>query len=128
MRSADLLALGRPPLAQVDGEDGHRAAALLGGEEQAAAAPKGYLIQLGVFKDAANAQSIVHEAKSAGVGARAETAGTLTRVRAGPFPTREAAEGWRDRVESRNEAWDEADREWEGDDGGSADAGESPAG
>jgi len=73
------------------GEDGHRAAALLGGEEQTAAA-KGYLIQLGVFKDAANAQSIVHEAKSVGVGARVETTGTLTRVRAGPFPTREAAD------------------------------------
>jgi hypothetical protein len=36
----------------------------------------------------------------------------------GPYPSREAAEGWRDRVETRNEAWDEADREWEGDDRG----------
>lgn len=34
----------------------------------------------------------------------------------GPYPTREAAEGWRDRVDTRNEAWDEADREWKGDD------------
>jgi len=65
---------------------------LLGGDEQTASASKGFLIQLGVFKDAANAQSIVHEAKSAGVGARVETTGTLTRVRAGPFPTREAAD------------------------------------
>ncbi|WP_341675177.1 SPOR domain-containing protein [Niveibacterium sp. SC-1] len=72
-------------------EDGHRAAALLGGDEQPAAS-KGFLIQLGVFKDAANAQSIVHEAKAAGVGARTETVGALTRVRAGPFPTRDAAD------------------------------------
>ena len=31
----------------------------------------------------------------------------------GPYPTREAAEHWRERVESRNEAWDEADEAWE---------------
>ena len=32
----------------------------------------------------------------------------------GPYPTREAAEHWRDRVDTRNEAWDEDDERWEG--------------
>jgi hypothetical protein len=31
----------------------------------------------------------------------------------GPYPTRSAAENWRDRVESRNEAWDADDERWE---------------
>lgn len=31
----------------------------------------------------------------------------------GPYPSRPAAEHWRDKVESRNESWDEADDEWE---------------
>jgi hypothetical protein len=30
----------------------------------------------------------------------------------GPYPTREAAEHWRERVEQRNEAWDEDDEAW----------------
>lgn len=36
--------------------------------------------------------------------------------RMGPYPSPEAAANWREKVEARNEAWDEADREWEGDD------------
>jgi hypothetical protein len=36
--------------------------------------------------------------------------------RLGPYPTREAAEHWKERVDARNEAWDAADKEWEGDD------------
>ena len=31
----------------------------------------------------------------------------------GPYPSREAAEHWREKVESRNEAWDAADKAWE---------------
>jgi hypothetical protein len=34
----------------------------------------------------------------------------------GPYPTQEEAEHWRERVEARNEAWKQADREWEGED------------
>lgn len=34
--------------------------------------------------------------------------------RLGPYPTAEAAEHWRERVEQRNDAWDEQDREWSG--------------
>lgn len=35
--------------------------------------------------------------------------------RLGPYPTRDAAEHWKERVEARNDAWDAADKEWEGD-------------
>lgn len=31
----------------------------------------------------------------------------------GPYPTRFEAEHWRDRVEQRNDEWDEADERWE---------------
>lgn len=34
----------------------------------------------------------------------------------GPYPTRAAAEHWQEQVESRNEAWDDADEAWSGDD------------
>ena len=36
--------------------------------------------------------------------------------RLGPYPSREAAEHWKEKVEARNEAWDAADRSWSGDD------------
>jgi len=32
----------------------------------------------------------------------------------GPYESREAAENWKDTVESRNDEWDKADREWSG--------------
>lgn len=31
----------------------------------------------------------------------------------GPYPTREAAESWRDTVEARNEEWKAEDERWE---------------
>lgn len=34
----------------------------------------------------------------------------------GPYPTEEAARNWRETVEARNEAWDDADKAWRGDD------------
>ena len=33
--------------------------------------------------------------------------------RMGPYPTREAAENWRETAEARNERWEEQDRAWE---------------
>jgi hypothetical protein len=36
--------------------------------------------------------------------------------RLGPYPSRAAAEHWKEQFEARNRAWDEADAEWEGDD------------
>ncbi len=36
--------------------------------------------------------------------------------RMGPYASREEARAWREKVEQRNEAWKEQDREWEGED------------
>ena len=36
--------------------------------------------------------------------------------RIGPFTTPEQAEHWQDRIAERNEEWEAADRDWEGDD------------
>jgi len=36
----------------------------------------------------------------------------------GPYQSREAAEHWKERVESQNEEWDRDDREWSGEEGG----------
>jgi hypothetical protein len=38
----------------------------------------------------------------------------------GPYPSRAAAENWRDTVEQRNEVWDADDAKWEGPDGTSS--------
>lgn len=35
-------------------------------------------------------------------------------VRMGPYESREAAEHWKERVESRNEKWEAEDRAWSG--------------
>jgi hypothetical protein len=34
--------------------------------------------------------------------------------RLGPYPSKEAAENWKEQFEARNKAWDDADAEWEG--------------
>lgn len=51
---------------------------------------------------------------------RADERGPGDRV-LGPYPTREAAEHWREQVERRNDAWDEdekwADDSWDDDTG-----------
>lgn len=33
--------------------------------------------------------------------------------RMGPYPTREAAENWRETAEARNDRWEEQDRAWD---------------
>lgn len=35
----------------------------------------------------------------------------------GPYPTEEGARNWREKVEARNEAWEEEDDRWAGADG-----------
>lgn len=49
---------------------------------------------------------------------RAEPEGDACRAldRLGPYPTREAAEGWQETAAARNEAWEEQDRAWDDDD------------
>ena len=41
----------------------------------------------------------------------------------GPYPSRAAAEAWRERHEAREDAWEQEDERWEGeeDDGGAGD-------
>lgn len=34
--------------------------------------------------------------------------------RMGPYPTRQAAQNWREKVEDRNDAWADEDERWEG--------------
>jgi len=36
--------------------------------------------------------------------------------RLGPYPSKAAAEHWKETVEARNEKWDADDKAWEGDD------------
>jgi hypothetical protein len=45
----------------------------------------------------------------------AEPAGTTCSPsrRLGPYPSRDAAEHWKDRMEARNEQWDAEDRAWD---------------
>ena len=38
----------------------------------------------------------------------------------GPYPTREAAEAWRETVDERNQEWQAEDERWDGDDGPNA--------
>lgn len=47
---------------------------------------------------------------------RAEPEGEACKAdnRLGPYASREEAEAWRERVESRNDDWDEQDEKWEG--------------
>lgn len=49
---------------------------------------------------------------------RAEEAGHACPAedRLGPYESKQAAQHWRERVEARNDRWDEQDREWSGED------------
>jgi hypothetical protein len=49
---------------------------------------------------------------------RAEPEGEACRAldRLGPYATREQAEDWQARAEARNEAWEDQDRAWAGED------------
>jgi len=70
-----------------------RARALLetGTEPAPTAAPK-FFVQLGVYHDTANVKSALAKLKQAGVAASTEKVGDKTRVRAGPFKTRQQAD------------------------------------
>ena len=46
--------------------------------------------------------------------AEAAESGCAADRRLGPYPSREAAEHWKEQVEARNEAWDAADKAWDG--------------
>lgn len=57
-----------------------------------AAGKESFVIQIGAFGDAGKAAAISSELKQAGFSAYTEKAGTVTRVRVGPFSSREDAE------------------------------------
>jgi DedD protein len=62
---------------------------------EAALAGAEYVFQVGVFADPANA---IEKLKAAKLGYSTEKVNNLTRVRAGPFPSKEAAEKARERL------------------------------
>jgi DedD protein len=74
-----------------------RAEAALSGDAEPAAASGGqWVVQLGAYKDAVNVKQLTAKLKGMGVASYTEKfespQGPRTRVRAGPFPTKEAAE------------------------------------
>lgn len=62
------------------------------GNPAVAAGRESFVIQIGAFGDAGKAAAISSELKQAGFSAYTEKAGTVTRVRVGPFSSREDAE------------------------------------
>ena len=75
--------------------------------EKARAKPKAveaFVFQLGVFSNPDNAKQVREKANAAGIKSYAEQVkgqqGEQTRVRAGPFPSRSAAEKARDKLKS----------------------------
>jgi len=88
---ADVVARAAPA---AKGADAKRAEAILNAE--------GFVVQLGVFADRENAKKLEARLAKAGVKHYAESVavagGDQTRVRAGPYPTREAAEQAREQL------------------------------
>ncbi|HQV11754.1 MAG TPA: SPOR domain-containing protein [Nitrospira sp.] len=87
----------RAPESKVD--DAARAAAILAGKPVpvttppvSAAVAGGFVVQLGAYRDQANANSLRGKLKAEGYPGYTEKAGDKTRVRVGPYPNREAAE------------------------------------
>jgi DedD protein len=58
----------------------------------AASAKEGFAIQVGAFADESKAQQLKEKLASSNLSAYTESAGSLTRIRVGPFTTRDAAE------------------------------------
>ncbi|MCB1913538.1 MAG: SPOR domain-containing protein [Rhodocyclaceae bacterium] len=85
--------------AQSQADEAARAAAILAGKplaevpaKVAAPASGGFVVQLGAYRDQANANSLRNKLKAEGYPGYTERAGDKTRVRVGPYPSREAAE------------------------------------
>lgn len=92
-------ALPKPPATKppATADEAARVRALLDGKPPAASAPaapakEAFVIQIGAFGDAAKASAISSELKQAGFSAYTEKAGAMTRVRVGPFSSRDEAE------------------------------------
>lgn len=86
----------KPQVAKPVPDDASRAAAILNAAEGATA----YVVQVGVFKDAANVASIKSRVREAGLAPVAAAVGDKTRIRVGPFDTREAAQRAADKLKA----------------------------
>lgn len=80
-------AKSEPPKTPTPKDDGDRAEAILGGQVKG-----GYVVQLGAYKDSANVASLRKRLNGEGFPIYTEVIADKTRVRVGPYPTREAAE------------------------------------
>lgn len=80
-------AKSEPPKTPAPKDDGDRAEAILGGQVKG-----GYVVQLGAYKDSANVASLRKRLNGEGFPIYTEVIADKTRVRVGPYPTREAAE------------------------------------
>lgn len=80
------------PPAPAAKDDGARAIALLEGKTPRAAADESFVVQVGAFSEASKANAVGSDLKKRGFAAYTEKAGTVTRVRVGPFASREDAE------------------------------------
>ena len=58
----------------------------------AATAKEGFVIQVGAFADESKAQQLKEKLAASNIAAYTEPAGSLTRIRVGPFTTRDAAD------------------------------------
>jgi DedD protein len=72
--------------------DSARALALLEGKTPPAAGVESFVVQVGAFAESSKANSIGSDLKKRGFAAYTEKAGTVTRVRVGPFRNRDEAE------------------------------------
>lgn len=82
-----------PPATAPADEEAARVKAILEGRAGSAVAEsKGFVVQVGAFGDAGKAVSFSADLKARGYAAYTEAAGTVTRVRVGPFATRDDAQ------------------------------------
>lgn len=86
----------RPPVAEPA-----RAEAILSGQVPATAPPAGFVVQLGAYVDGEKAAALRSRLKTEGFNAYTEKVGDKTRVRVGPFPSREAADKVGDRLKGQ---------------------------
>jgi len=82
-----------PPKAETAKIDASRAEALLSGGQA-----ETYVVQLGAYKDEANVASLRDKLKAEGFSAYTEKVADKTRVRVGPYPSRDAADRAVDRL------------------------------
>lgn len=78
--------------AEAEREEAARAREILEGRAAASAVSAKIFVQLGVYREEANARDVVAKAAAAGVKAGVEKNNGRSRVRAGPYPDRAAAE------------------------------------